>query len=378
MDPRLHVRRGATPRSTAAAVVGSSCALLAACVALPGTGELPGATAPHHGGPLPAQFDARARYRQVYCDLARGALDAAGPPEKCDDVLWRLPDEPRVPPRAASAAATQIDPHLHVLVVGGAFSDCREPPAIAFEESIARLTARGVRIRSIPVSGRSGPEANARRIATALQAEPVDANGRVVLVGYSKGAVDALQFLVDYPAQRAQVVALVSVAGAVRGSPLAERGEWWYRTFLEDAFEGVCDPGDGQVVASLRPGVREAWLVANPLPADVRYYSIAGFPAAEHLGRGLAVTWRMLARQDRRNDGQVLAADAIVPGSTVLGYFNADHWDLALDLQRQVPHLSARPVERALPRAELLEAALLIIGEDLAGAGPRVVAAGGP
>jgi hypothetical protein len=73
----------------------------------------------------------------------------------------------------------------------------------------------------------------------------------------------------------------------------------------------------------------------------------------------------MLARHDPRNDGQVVASDAIIPGSTVLGYVNSDHWDIAISLENQMPYLSARSNDRHLPRTELLEAALLFISEQL-------------
>ena len=49
----------------------------------------------------------------------------------------------------------------------------------------------------------------------------------------------------------------------------------------------------------------------------------------------------------------------------MLGYVNADHWDLAIALEQQMPQLSARTSTRHLPRTELLEAALLYISEQL-------------
>ena len=55
-----------------------------------------------------------------------------------------------------------------------------------------------------------------------------------------------------------------------------------------------------------------------------------------------------------------------MPGGTVLGYVNADHFAVALDLGGSV-----NPVVRALadqsdfPRAEMLEAALRFVEEDL-------------
>ena len=120
---------------------------------------------------------------------------------------------------------------------------------------------------------------------------------------------------------------------------------------------------------SLRPATRQAWFESHALPERVAYFSLAAFTTEEHLSHGLKPSWRSLARYDERNDGQVLAGDAIIPGSTLLGYVNADHWDVAISLERQMPQLSRRDSARVLPRSELLLAALLYVSESLASTG---------
>jgi pimeloyl-ACP methyl ester carboxylesterase len=357
----------------AACLVVAACALLAGCATMADPQQLRASVAPYPGEPLPASRDGRARYRQIFCEMAATALD--GSVIGCDDLLWRLQDEQA--PGTDSPSLPALAQRLQVFVVSGAFSDCREPATVPFEDAIARLDARGVRIRPVMVSGRSSAAHNARQIADAIAGAGIADDDRVVLVGYSKGAVDALQFLVDFPEQARQVAVVLSVAGAIQGSPLAEQGDWWYRTFLQHAFAGTCDPGDGQVLHSLLPSVRKAWLADNPLPSGVAYYSLAAFTTAEHMSHGLKPAWRMLARHDHRNDGQVVAGDAIIPGSTVLGYVNADHWDLAIALEQQMPRLSARTSDRQLPRTALLEAALLYISEQLALAEAAGTAAAG-
>ena len=55
----------------------------------------------------------------------------------------------------------------------------------------------------------------------------------------------------------------------------------------------------------------------------------------------VAAPWcvgELLASTDTRNDGQVLIGDALIPGSTLLGYVNADHWDVAIAVERQMPY----------------------------------------
>jgi hypothetical protein len=348
---------------TACLVVAAS-ALLAGCATMPDSQQLRASVAPYPGEPLPGSRDGRARYRQIFCGMAAPPAEADGRASGCDDLLWRLQDEPA--PTTNTPSLPALAQRLQVFVVSGAFSDCRQPATVPFEDAIARLGAQGVRIRPVMVSGRSSAAHNARQIADAVDGAGIADGDRVVLVGYSKGAVDALQFLVDFPEQARHVAVVLSVAGAIQGSPLAEQGDWWYRTFLEHAFAGTCDPGDGQVLHSLLPSVRKAWLADHPLPSHVAYYSLAAFTTDEYLSRGLKPAWRVLARHDRRNDGQVVAGDAIIPGSTVLGYVNADHWDLAIALEQQMPRLSARTSDRQLPRTALLEAAMLYISERLA------------
>src|SRR5512147_1959702 len=106
------------------------------------------------------------------------------------------------------------------------------------------------------VSGRSSAEHNARQLAEAVRAAGIGAGDRIVLIGYSKGAVDILQFLSDFPELGQQVVAVVSVAGAIFGSPLASTADWWYRTLFAKSFSTRCDPGDGLVISSLLPETR--------------------------------------------------------------------------------------------------------------------------
>jgi len=261
---------------------------------------------------------------------------------------------------------------LRIFVVSGAFGDCRTLDTIPYGDEIQRLSSQGMRIQAVMVSGRSSAEHNARQIADAMQASAVEAGDRIVLIGYSKGAVDILQFLADFPRYGLQVVAVVSVAGAIFGSPLAAKADWWYRELFAGSFSGTCDPGDGGVIESLLPERRRQWLDQHPLPTHVAYFSLAAFPTSDHLSHGLSLPWQMLAGEDRRNDGQVLIEDAVIPGSTLLGYVNADHWDVAISIDRQLPHLSARKSPRQFPRPALLDATLLYVSESLDSPAPRV------
>jgi hypothetical protein len=281
----------------------------------------------------------------------------------CEELLWMLRDEPASP--AHPSSLPELAPDLRIFVVSGAFGDCRDLDTIPFGDAIQRLSSRGVKIEAVMVSGRSGTEHNSRQIAATIRAAGIEPGDRIVLIGYSKGAVDILQFLADFPQLGQQVVSVMSVAGAIFGSPLASQADWSYRTLFAGAFSEKCDPGDGLVTRSLLPDTRRQWLEEHPLPGHVVYFSLAAFTTAEHLSQALKLTWRMLAGDDPRNDGQVRIEDAVIPGSTLLGYVNADHWDIAIAIERQMPHLASRASPRTFPRSALLEAMLLYASESL-------------
>lgn len=339
-----------------------ACVALAACRSLPTATELQATVAAVAPGSAGVVDDGRARFREIFCTLATQGSGGDSSSD-CSEWLWPLQDEP--PPAAGQVPIPSIRQDLRVFVVSGAFGDCRIEHMFPFESAIDGLVARGYRIEKVMVSGRSGAETNARQLATAIRAADVGPDEFIVLVGYSKGAVDSLQLLSDGVDASRQVVAMVSVAGPILGSPLAEKADWWYREVFAKSFGGFCDPGDAGVITSLLPEQRRRWLAEHPLPSNVHYYSLAAFTTGEYLSRALVPTWRMLAHYDTHNDGQVLARDAYVPGSTLLGYANADHWDVAIDIHQQLPWLSSRPSPREFPRAVLLEAILAYVSETL-------------
>jgi len=247
---------------------------------------------------------------------------------------------------------------MQVLLVSGAFSECFGKYARPFDSAVAPLRGRGYRIDTIMVGGRSGTAHNARQIAEYLEEWPVRPGTPLVLIGYSKGTSDIMQFLVDFPEAAQQVDSVVSVAGSVGGSPLAETFDGLYGFLFSDLPVGHCPPGDGEVVDSLRPSVRDQWLRENELPAHVDYYSIAAFTTHDRVARALVPAWKSLLEHGRRNDGQLLVADALIPGSTLLAYLNADHWAVALDIEDESPLLADRDTDAQFPHLALLQAIL--------------------
>jgi hypothetical protein len=311
----------------------------------------------------PDVVDRRSDFRAVFCDELRKEGLATGDDASCGRWLWRLPDESDS--RPADVGAVLSPPELALFMVTGAFSECVGDAARPYIAGADRLRADGAFVETIMVGGRSGTASNARQIAAAIERAQLPSERRIVVVGYSKGALDTLRFLVDFPALAGQVDAVVSVAGPIYGSPLAEMAEAPYARLLARLPYDKCPPGDGEVIRSLEPTVATQWLKSNPLPTSVRYYSIAGFTTRERMARSLVPTWKILNRTDVRNDGQVVAADAVIPGSTLLGYANADHWGIAESIEDVRKFLAARPDPTPFPLEPLLRSIVTFVSDDL-------------
>ena len=103
------------------------------------------------------------------------------------------------------------------------------------------------------------------------------------------------------------------------------------------------------------------------MPEHIRYYSVVSFPDPENISNGLQRFHRQLgALKDARNDSQVVFYDQVIPGSTLLGFFNADHWAMSVPIARQ--HEVSQAIfadQNDFPREIALEAILRFIEEDL-------------
>ena len=334
---------------------------VAACVSPPTIDEIRRGPAPHLLPDAPTGItDERTRFRRHFCaefDQERRPDDTLA----CDAWLHRLADEMDATPAPSPGRV-----RLQALFVTGAFSECFGDSARPFASAIDALAGSGDDFGSIVVGGRSGTKHNALQIAEFVETWPVDPEKPLVLFGHSKGAIDILQFLVDYPELASRVRAVVSVAGAIGGSPLADRYDGLYDLLFSHLPTSHCEKGDRQVVDSLRTDTRSEWLAENVLPRHIRYYSLVAFTTRERTARALVPFWESLLRDSRRNDGQLLPVHSMLPESSLLAYVNADHWAIATELEKEHGLIAGRPDPAPFPHRALLSSILWTVGEDLA------------
>jgi hypothetical protein len=165
---------------------------------------------------------------------------------------------------------------------------------------------------------------------------------------------------------------VVSVAGAINGSPLADDAPASMLGLLEYLPGSQCDEGDGGAVDSLKPSIRRDFARTHELPWTVQYYSLVTFAQREQISLGLRRSYDDLARIDPRNDSQMLFYDQIIAGGVLLGFVNADHWAIALPISRELPAVAATVISRnEFPREILLEAIIRRVEEQLLAMAPR-------
>lgn len=328
-------------------------------------------TAPSAAAPAaePAAVDARREFAPLF-DQALALHGAGGTAASwLHDVEGA---EPTASVRTRRRRFNERAEHSAVLIVPGLFGDCVAAQSVPFGDGQVRSAVRSPReayaryavlglhtLRMVPLPGRAHAADNGALLAQALRAEATRPGvRRLVLVGYSKGVTDALHALARLDAERAlpsMPLALVSVAGLVHGSLLVRQYQRLYEALLPSGALLDCGASDGRELQDLTPAAMAAWWQRHRLPRSVRAYSVTSHAPREAIAPALRPFHDELAAVDARNDGQLIAPHALLPGSTWLAEARSDHWGIALPLDR---HPSA--LMRALAAGDAFEREALL------------------
>lgn len=241
-------------------------------------------------------------------------------------------------PEAAGAAAamrvqeTAIPPGQGerpvVVIVPGIFGECVSRWVTPFSADYRYLEQLGYQVLVVLVTGRGSSMVNAAIIHSFFAEHAFE---RAVVIAYSKGVTDFMQ------------AAAQPQGGQWAGLPIPS-----------------CAPSDRGGVESLtyRSALPVAQAFANAHPPYPRF-SIAAVADSSAVNPVLQPFHALLAQLDRRNDGQVLLEDTVVPGSAFLATFRADHWSIVLPLENSdAPAMQLFDLNNHFPRRTLITALL--------------------
>ena len=312
-------------------------------------------------------IDDRGRFREILCAVTDDHGEELPDYRPCDDALRTTGLEQGA--TGKPVPMRRSDSNSLVLLVPGLGWNCFEDWLDLTGSVSKHLSWIGYELRAIPVDGLSSTTNNAAQINDYVaNLSGPDAERRIILIGYSKGAPDILTAIVGYPELAARVDAVVSLAGAVGGSPLSVDATQAQANMLTMVPGSKCEEeqGDNEAVRSLLPEVRQAWLKENALPSNIRYYSVITFPEEERISWALKNSYLLLGETDIRNDTQLVIFDQFIPGSKAIAIVNADHWAIAVPVARSHPVVGGTLVNRNdYPREIFLEALLRYVEEDL-------------
>lgn len=304
--------------------------------------------------------DRRGDFRAMFCEERTG--DSAST-ETCDAALRRFRGE--LPATDHLSILPRERPRYRVALALGMGWDCMRGLIDEPRLPTAALASAGYDTLLLEVEGLSSSERNAEIIAESLKNQLARGDDRpFILVGYSKGAPDILVALERHPELIDHVAAFVTVAGAIGGSPVAEHTSGYTMAALKYSPYGDCARGDDRVLTSLHPARRQAWLADN-LPLPVPSYSLITAPEPARVSRALRSSYKLLGAVHPINDGALLHWDQLLPGSTLLGYANADHWAVTVPIDVDDIPLGSFLISNGYPRSRLWLAIADFVVADL-------------
>lgn len=215
--------------------------------------------------------------------------------------------------------------HLYLLVKG-MLGD--EVPGYLLDNQL-RLEKRGLETREVAVDTEGRLADNVEVVRDALL-DAAHFGHTVVLVGHSKGGVEAMSTLSLYPELRRHVRAVVALQPPFGGSVIANDLVITpaLQRLMDVAFPSLFQ-GDAASVEDLSYARRMEFVRKHPYPTDVPTVALA----TSRMSRRSLMRPLCAYVQERYGwacDGLVNAVDAEVPGSRVVRLDDMDHAEAAL------------------------------------------------
>jgi len=316
--------------------------------------------------------DARVQFRQLFCAVNEDHGKDLPDYRECDDALHRLADEST---KSIEAVNLVFQNKLQVYVIPGIFGECLIDQVSPFSYAIEHMKAHDVQIDVVPgIRGRASSPHNARIIHDFFDAVEKTEDRKLLVIAYSKGTTDMLWYLGNEENANSygKIDALISVAGVVNGTPLADDTNALIKKLAEIFPLSDCPTQDGSGIDDLMREHQLLRLSGQRTPDHIKYYSLVSYTGVANISSILKDSYRRLSLVDPRNDSQVIYYDAVIPGAKLLGYANADHWAVALPFQRResltgfINRSVARGADKnEYPREVLVESILRYVDMDL-------------
>ena len=194
--------------------------------------------------------DARPRFREIFCALLNNHGKSLPDYKTCDNSLRTVGLEAKHLPQS-----TNLNMSNNQFIVGlvpGIAWQCVRNWLNNDNSGPEHVSKQGFDVRLFEVDGLSSSQNNAQQINNYInKLAAQDSKRPIILMGYSKGAVDVLYAISKYPELQKRVVAVVSIAGAIGGSPLANTASQSHLNILSYIPISGCDIGDEKALQSL-------------------------------------------------------------------------------------------------------------------------------
>ncbi len=285
--------------------------------------------------------------------------------EHPDDGRWGPCSQYLETPAQQKVDLSAIATKYKILIVPGVFSGCVESVAPAFKEGQVHLKEKhGLTVEMLSIPNAS-TESNALLIAQYLKEHRKTDDRKYIAIGYSKGAPDLQVALANDPEAASAVAALITVAGAVGGSPIADILPGQADRFLKAYNVASCEGDISAALKSLQRSTRHAFESSHPEPA-VPSYSLAAVSDRTNTSKFMMENWLMMAVYGAKQDSQLTKDDTVIPGAAFLGAAKADHFAIALPFETSSDSSVRSAFDKNhFPRTALLEALIRYVTQDL-------------